>query len=276
VSGIDLAPHHKTGLVLRNPVLTAAGCFGLGRAYHDLVDCAALGAIVVGPVTARPNGGLAPPRAIRVPGGVLIRTGSANPGIHAVVREFAPVWQRLAVPTIVHVAGTRPSEVEFSCQRLAPVESVCGIELGLPSDATVDAVSDLVQSAARAAHQPLLVRLPLESAHLLYRTAIEAGAHALTVAAPPVGTVWDARTEGFFTGVLYGHLVLPLAQRALHRVAQNASVPLVGCGGVHTSEDARAYLRAGAVAVQVGSALWRDPAGLERIARDLDTSDPTP
>lgn len=275
MSGIDLAPHHKTGLTLRNPILTAAGCFGLGRAYHDLVDCDALGAIVVGPVTATPHAGFAPPRAVPVAGGVLIHTGSANPGIHAAVREFEPVWQRLTAPTIVHVGGTRPSEVELCCQRLAPVEPVCGIELGLPSDATVDAVADLVRSAARAAHQPLLVRLPLDSAHLLCKTAIEAGAHALTVAAPPWGTVWDAETDGFFTGGLYGHLVLPLALRALQRVAQHASVPLVGCGGVHTPEDARAYLRAGAVAVQVGSAIWRDPAGLVRLARDLDTSETT-
>jgi dihydroorotate dehydrogenase (NAD+) catalytic subunit len=199
----------------------------------------------------------------------------ANPGINAAVREFAPVWQRLTAPTIVHVGGTRPSEVEYCCQRLATVEPVCGIELGLPTDAAVDAVADLVRSAARAANQPLLVRLPLDSAHQLCKTAIEAGAHALTVAAPPRGTVWDAETAGFFTGDLYGHLVLPLALRALQRVARLASVPLVGCGGVHTTKDARAYLTAGAVAVQIGSAIWRDPAGLARIARDLDTSETT-
>jgi dihydroorotate dehydrogenase (NAD+) catalytic subunit len=63
--------------------------------------------------------------------------------------------------------------------------------------------------------------------------------------------------------------VLPLALRALRRVAELAPVPLVGCGGIYSVEDGLSFLRAGAVAVQVGSAVWHDPACLARIARGL-------
>jgi dihydroorotate dehydrogenase (NAD+) catalytic subunit len=266
-------PPIKTGLTLPNPVMPAAGCFGLGGEYQDLVDYDLLGAVVVGPVTARPCPGVAPPRALPLAGGLLLHTGLANPGIDATIRSYAHLWHRFSVPTIVHVAATRPAEVESCCRRLAGIDNVRGIELGLPAQVTADETSDLVQSAARAAYQPLLVRLPLSSAHVLCTTAVHAGAHALTVAAPPRGTAWDARSGRFITGRLYGPLVLPLALRALHRVAERVSVPVIGCGGAHSTKDARALLSAGAVAVQIGSALWRDPACLARIAADLALSD---
>ena len=59
---------YKADLVLKNPVMTAAGCYGLGKEYDGLVDVAALGAVVVGPVTAHPRPGKRfstppPPRA---------------------------------------------------------------------------------------------------------------------------------------------------------------------------------------------------------------------
>jgi dihydroorotate dehydrogenase (NAD+) catalytic subunit len=253
--------------------MPAAGCFGLGGEYQDLVDYDALGAVVVGPVTARPRPGVAPPRAIPLPGGVLLHTGLANPGIEAVIQSYAHLWRRLTVPTIVHVAATHPGEVESCCRRLASIDNVCGIELGLPPDVTENEAGDLVQSAARAAYQPLLVRLPLSSAHLLCTTAVEAGAHALTVAAPPRGKAWDAGGKCFVTGRLYGPLVLPLALRALQRVAERVTVPLIGSGGVHSTEDAQAFLSAGAVAIQVGSALWRDPECLAGIATSLAAAD---
>ena len=61
--------------------------------------------------------------------------------------------------------------------------------------------------------------------------------------------------------------MLPLALRALRRVAELVPVPLIGCGGIHSVEDGRAFLRAGAQAIQVGGGLWHDPACLARIAR---------
>lgn len=117
------------------------------------------------------------------------------------------------------------------------------------------------------------MRLPLAWADALCEGAVKAGADALTVAAPPRGTVWHAPGGRFVTGRLYGPFVLPQAARALRRVAELVPVPLIGCGGIHSVEDALAFLRAGAVAVQVSGALWRDPACLARIARRLS---PTP
>ena len=88
---IDLAPEHKVGLTLTNPVMPAAGCYGLGAEYAQLVEVETLGAVVVGPVTAAARRGTDPPRTVPVVGGVLLHTGLANRGIGAIVHRAARV-----------------------------------------------------------------------------------------------------------------------------------------------------------------------------------------
>ncbi len=266
---INLAPDHKIGLTLDNPVMPAAGCFGLGTEYSRLVEVETLGAVVVGPITARPRRGAESPRTVPFPGGVLLHTGLANPGVSKIVRRYSQAWARSPVPVIVHVAGASPDEAASCCQRLSGVEAVAGIELGLPDALVPDEAIAIIQAAHAVAYQPLIVRLSLLSADSLCEAAVKAGANALTIAAPPRGTAWHAPDECFVSGRLYGPLVLPLALRALRHVAERVSVPLIGCGGIHSTKEALSFLYAGAVAVQVGGAIWRDPACLARIARDL-------
>jgi len=264
---IDLAPGYKMGLTLARPLMPAAGCFGWGDAYSGLVDARLWGAVVVGPLTARPRQGGHPPRVIPLPAGVLLHTGLANPGVNNVLRRYGRVWARMPVPVIVHVAGTTPQEVATCCRRLATVEPVAGIELGVPGGLLPDDVAGLVEAARQETLLPLLVRLPLNEADVWCDLAVECGAQALTVAAPPRGEVWQ---DGHFvSGRLYGRGVFPQALRALRLVAGRVDVPLIGCGGVHTVAEARALLEAGAVAVQVGSLLWRDPAAVARLAREV-------
>ncbi|MCK4473058.1 MAG: dihydroorotate dehydrogenase, partial [Anaerolineae bacterium] len=205
-------------------------------------------------------------------GGVLLHTGLANPGVAAVVRRYSRAWARSPVPVIVHVAGTSPNEAASCCWRLASIEAVASIELGLPDIADLDAITDVIRAARAAASQPLIVRLPLVWAAALCGAAVEAGADALTVAAPPRGTIWHAPSDRFVTGRLYGLFVLPLALHALRRVAELVPVPLIGCGGIHSVADGLAFLRAGATAIQIGGALWHDPASMTRIARGLSST----
>jgi dihydroorotate dehydrogenase (NAD+) catalytic subunit len=270
---INLAPRHKFGLMLPNPVMPAAGCYGLGREYGPLIDVASLGAIVVGPLTARPQRGSDPPRIVDVPGGLLLHTGLANPGLSAAVRQTARIWMHSPIPVIVHVASADADEISSCCKRLEAVETLAGIELGVPDTADAELATDLTGAARNASGRPLIVRLPPDDADLLCEAVVEAGADALTIAAPPRGTVWHAPTGRYVTGRLYGPFVLPLAVRAFRRVAALVPVPLIGCGGIHTAADAAAFLRAGALAVQVDSAIWHDPSCLARIAAALTAQD---
>ncbi len=264
---IELAPRHKIGLSLPNPVMVAAGCWGMGSEYGGLVDVASLGAVVVGPLTATPRRGASPPRLVPVPGGLLLHTGLDNPGLPAAIRRYGRIWARSPVPVLLHLAATTSAEVTAACEQLGGVEGVAGIELGLWDRIGPTEAGAMVAAAVAAASQPLLVRLPLAQAHELAPIVVQAGAVALTVGAPPRGTAFHQGR--FVTGRLYGPFVLPLALRALRQVVGLVDVPLIGCGGVYSAADAQAFLRAGATAVQVDAAIWQDPTAPARIGREV-------
>ena len=126
-----------------------------------------------------------------------------------------------------------------------------------------------MKTAVNHTEKPLLVRLPLTDAYTLARACDDAGAGALVIAAPPRGTARDPHTGRLVSGRLYGPLVKPLVLRTVGLLASKLDAPIIGAGGIHTQQDARDYLEAGARAVQVDTVTWVDPKLLEWIARDL-------
>jgi len=267
---IELTRTGKTSLVIENPVMPAAGIFGFdGTAYHDLIDLTKLGAIVTNPVTWKPRRVANGPRVVPLPAGVLIHTGLPNPGLHHVVREYGARWARSLAPIIVHVVATTPDEVARCADVLEQCEGVAGIELGLHDQATHRDVQLLLQAAQSETQLPLLVRLPLYNAVFLVEAAQDAGAGALVVAAPPRGTARDPETGRLVGGRVYGPWMKAQILRAVGQVAQAAQVPVVGSGGIHSADDARDFLEAGAVAVQLDALVWTQPHLVNVIARNL-------
>ena len=266
---IELAPRHKVGLPLPNPLMTAAGCFGYGPEYADWVDASRLGAIVTNPVSLRPRRGAAQPRLVETPGGFILNTGDQNPGVRRVLQRYAAAWKRLGRPVVVHLAPDDLEALARTARALESAGAVAGLEVGLPEDASPADAAGLV-TAARESELPLLARLPLARAADLAAACVEAGADALVVGAPPIGSALHPSGSGqVVSGQLYGPALHALAMHALLKVRPLVDVPLVGCGGIHNVEDARALLGAGAVAVQVDSAIFTRPSLLGRLAEEL-------
>jgi dihydroorotate dehydrogenase (NAD+) catalytic subunit len=71
------------------------------------------------------------------------------------------------------------------------------------------------------------------------------------------------------TGGLSGPAVRPVALAQVHAVARRVTIPVVGMGGVQTSEHAAQMLSAGATLVAVGTESFRDPLAGGRIAAGI-------
>lgn len=267
---IELTRAGKDSLVIDTPVMPAAGVFGFdGTAYRDLIDLAKLGAIVTNPMTWKARRVARGPRVVDMPGGVLVHTGLPNPGVPRVIKQYAGRWRHSVIPVIVHLATTTPADVSRAASALDRVEGVAGIELGLHDQATPDDVEQLVGAALDATMRPLLVRVPLYNAVPLALAAQDTGAGGVVVAAPPRGTTRDAETGQLVGGRVYGPWLKAQALRAVGQVARAVEIPVTGCGGIYSPDDARDFIEAGAVAVQVDTVIWAQPNMLEIIARNL-------
>src|SRR5690606_35996257 len=103
----------------------------------------------------------------------------------------------------------------------------------------------------------------------LAEPVIHAGAGALVVAAPPRGTARDPYSGRLVPGRIYGPMVKAMTLRMVGQLATRIDIPIIGAGGIHSPQDARDFIEAGARAVQVDSVTWVEPKMLEIIARDL-------
>ncbi len=267
---IELTRLGKESLVIENPVMPAAGTFGFdGAAYRDILDLTKLGAIVTNPVTWKARRVARGPRVVPMPSGILVHTGLPNPGAVKLIKRYGANWARSLAPVIVHVVATSPDDVAQCAGVLDRAEGVAGIELGVHDRATPEDVKVMVRAALSNTLRPLLVRVPLYSALESARAAQEAGAGGVVVAAPPRGTTRDPETGRLVGGRVYGPWLHAQILRAVGQVALALDIPVTGSGGVHTADDARDLIEAGAVAVQVDTVTWADPRRLEIIARNL-------
>ncbi len=281
---VDLAPEHG-GLRLANPILVASGTFGYGVEYGEVVDVQRLGAICCKGTTLRPRAGNPPPRVTETPGGMLNSIGLQNPGVDAVIEKYGSVWASWAVPVIVNVAGESIEDYVEVARRLDGVPGVAGIELniscpnvgkgGLQFAIDRDAARAVTAAVRRATQLPLLVKLSPNVADVrpIARAIEEAGADAISAINTLSGlAVAPDRTRAFLGntyGGLSGPAIKPVALRIVYEVAQVVSIPIVAIGGVTSIDDVLDFLACGAVAVQVGTAIFADPELPVRLADEL-------
>jgi dihydroorotate dehydrogenase (NAD+) catalytic subunit len=259
----------KQPLQLSNPVIGASGVFGYAGEYARLIDLSKLGAIVTNPITWKPRRAATGTRVVPLDSGVLVHTGLPNPGIHQVYRAFAAKWKASLVPIIVHLVATSPDEIGKCADALENHEGIVALEIGLSDQATHRDARLMIGTVRQHTHLPILARLPLYYAAHVASAAEESGADALVIASPPRGTARDPLSGQLVGGRVYGPWLKALALRAVGQIASHVKIPIIGCGGIHNPGDARDYLEAGAVAVQVDSVAWVRPDMVEVIARNL-------
>jgi dihydroorotate dehydrogenase (NAD+) catalytic subunit len=282
---VELAPDR--GLRLPNPILVASGTFGYGVEYGEVVDVQRLGAICCKGTTLRPRAGNPPPRVTETPGGMLNAIGLQNPGVDAVIEKYGEIWKGWQVPVIVNVAGESIEDYVEVARRLDGVPGVAGIELniscpnvgkgGLQFAIDKDAARAVTAAVRRATDLPLLVKISPNVADVrpIAKAIEEAGADAISAINTLSGLAVSPDRTRAFLGNTYGGLsgpaIKPVALRIVYEVAQVVSIPIVAIGGVTNLGDVLDFLACGAVAVQVGTAIFADPELPVRLADELRT-----
>lgn len=263
-------------LQLRNPVMVAAGTFGYGLEYRDLLDLTQLGAIVTKSLTLAPRMGNPPPRVAETPAGMLNSIGLQNDGVDAFLMETLPRLREYGTPIIASVAGEIVEEYVQVAEKLGRAEGVAALELNLscPNQArggmefgvSLELTAQAVAAVRHATNLPLIAKLSPNVGDIVpvAQAAVQAGADVLCLINTVLGVVVDAKTRQFRiaskVGGLSGPAIKPIAQHHLWRVRQALpETPLIGVGGISNAEDAIEFLLLGAHAVQVGTANYVQP-----------------
>ncbi len=267
---IDIVRSRKYSLTVSTPVMPASGTVGFGDRYRDLLDFEKLGAFVTNAATIEPWRPARGTRIIPLDAGVLVHTGLPNPGLAKVIKQYRRAWANMPIPVILHLLGTSARQLKRALPLIDEAQEIAAVELGISDDSdAADAVS--LVAAASQMEKPLLARLPFYECQQLALPLAAAGADALVLTAAPRGTARDPHSGRLVSGRVYGPLIKPMILRTVGRLRRQLpeELPIIASGGIHSPQDARDYLEAGAVAVQVDTATWAQPKMLERIARDL-------
>ena len=253
---------------LERPTILASGILGISLDIFNRLHNAGAGAVVTKSLSSEPWEGYPNPTILSVRGGGWINAvGLSNPG----AKNFAGMIEpNKDVPIIVSLVGSAESdfesmigefercsvtayEINLSCPHVARV----GLEVGDDPDL----VTRIISAVKKTTDVPVLAKVGLGTTHYIntVRSAIEGGADGITAINTIRAMAIDAETQRPILsnkiGGLSGTPIKPVALRCVFEIASKYDIPIVGCGGISTWEDAVEFILAGASAVQLGSAI---------------------
>jgi len=287
---VQLAPGNKRGLLLSNPVMTASGTFGYGMEYSQVFDIQRLGAIICKGTTLEPRDGNQQPRLFETASGLLNSIGWQNIGVKALIEEKAPVWTGWRVPVIVNIGGDTIDDYARLAKELDGVTGISGIEVniscpnvkvgGAAFGVNPDSAAGVTAAVRAATSLPVIVKLTPSTSDIAGAASAvaQAGADAVSLINTLRGTAIDIKKRSPAIGNiicgLSGPAIKPVALAMVYEVAGAVGIPVIGCGGITSAEDALEFIMAGASAVQVGSATFGNPRAsldiLEGIERFME------
>lgn len=263
---IELAPHHKQGLLIRCPLLLSPAAIGFGEVLPPGLDWQQVGGVVVGPVSAAGQGYGGPVRLVELDGGLLASPSPFSRSARRAAELYAALWGRLGCPVIVQLVDAGPAELMRAGRRVAQIAAVAALEWQVPAGVTAVQVREGVLALLQATELPVYVKLPLENALPLAERAVQAGAAGVVVGQPLLGQVAlpgpPERQPVWVTGQLSGPLASAAMLRSLAAVAAAAlGCTVIACGGICHPRQIEQVLALGAHAVQLDSVLWAGGSG---------------
>ena len=274
------------GVTLKNPIIPASGTFGYGREFAEFYDLNLLGSFSWKGTTRAPRPGNPQPRIAETASGMLNAVGLQNPGMDAVLRDEIPHIARIFQgPVIANVCGFSLEEYAENCRRLEEAEQVRILEVNISCPnvhaggknfgSDPQGAAAVTRAVRAATKKPIFLKLSPNVTDIaeIARACAGEGADGLCLINTLLGMRIDLNTKRPLlanrTGGLSGPAVFPVALRMIWDVYEAVKLPIIGCGGVRSAENAAEMLLAGASAVEVGAANLRDPYVCKTILENL-------
>jgi dihydroorotate dehydrogenase (NAD+) catalytic subunit len=259
---------------LDRPVMLASGILGISLDVFNRLYRSGAGAVVTKSLSTEPWEGYPNPTIFGVKGGGWINAvGLSNPGAPNFAKMIEPNQD---VPIIVSLVGSIPEDFEtmikqfenctvtayelnLSCPHVAKV----GLEVGDDPEL----VKKIVTTVKNSTDIPVIAKVGLGTTHYLNTVsmAIDSGIDAITAINTVRAMAIDVETQRPILSNKFGGLsgtpIKPIALRCVYEISSKYDIPIIGCGGISTWEDAVEFFLAGASAIQLGSAIgdnWID------------------
>ena len=253
---------------LDKPAMLASGILGISLDVFNRLYRSGAGAVVTKSLSSEPWEGYPNPTIFSVNGGGWMNAvGLSNPGASNFAKMIEP---NVDVPIIVSLVGSIPKDFEMminefkncnvtafelnlSCPHVAKV----GLEVGDDPEL----VKKIVTTVKNSTTAPVIAKVGLGTTNYLntVKTAIDSGIDAITAINTVRAMAIDVETQRPILSNKYGGLsgtpIKPIALRCVYEISSKYDIPIIGCGGISTWEDAIEFFLAGASAIQLGSAI---------------------
>ena len=271
------------GLKLANPVMPASGTFS--AEFSQVIDLNRLGALVSKTVSRGYRAGNPPPRVSEIEAGMINSIGLPTRGLQYFLNVQLPEYKHFTPPLVasvtaetieefagmardVSVPGVDVIELNISC----PTRKPGGGNFALNEEHTYQ----VVKLCRAATQKPLWAKLSPNAGEIsaVAEAAEQAGADALTISNTILGLKINLDTFRSSIGNGYGGIsgpgVKPIILRMVHQCSKCVKIPIIGCGGIMKAGDVVEYMLAGASAVEVGYANFRNPTAMIALIDGLD------
>ena len=270
------------GIEIDNPVIPASGTFGYGYEFAELYDINILGSFSCKGTTGEERFGNPTPRIAETEGGMINSVGLQNPGVDRVIAEELPKLRACFDKKIVaNVSGFSIDEYVETARKMAMQDEVGWLEIniscpnvhggGMSFGTDASCAADVTRAVKGVSDKPIIMKLSPNVTDIveIARACEDAGADAIALINTLQAMRIDLKTRkpvlANVMGGLSGSAVFPVALRMVYQVAKAVKIPVVGMGGITTSEDVLEMMMAGATAVEVGAANLVNPYACKDI-----------
>jgi dihydroorotate dehydrogenase (NAD+) catalytic subunit len=262
-------------LALRNPTILASGVLGTTASSLIRVYKSGAGAVVSKSISIKPNEGYKTPVIVDLGYGYINSMGLPNPGLDEMIAEFKIVKSR-KVKLFGSIFASDIDEFKYLASKLT--DYVDALELNLSCPTKIDVgleigkipwmVEEVTREVCNTSKVPIIVKLPplVTLINDLALAAEDGGASAVTLTNTAKAMKIDVFSkkpilQGVYGG-LSGKALKPISLACVFEAYKVLSIPIIGCGGIYSWEDALEYILAGAKAIQIGSAIATEGLGI--------------